>query len=96
MTHFTGLETQLTAALAYGYTVHSLHQEGAHWHCRLKIFNDSMAHPRYASGEAPHPADAVCLAIDNATEVMAWKPTLGALTRLKLLKPDLEALLKEI
>lgn len=100
MTDFSGLASMLETALNRGYTIHSFHQEGQkgflNWHCRLKIFNDSMAHPRYASGDAPHPADAVRAAIDNAETVLAWKPTLGTLTRLKALKPDLEALLKEI
>jgi len=96
MTHFDGLEVQLKRALALGYEVHSLHQDGADWHCRLKIWKTSMSIPRYASGDDRYPGDAVNKAIANAEEVLAWRPTLGTITRLKELKPSLEALLKEI
>lgn len=91
-----GLETALSSALAHGYTVHALHQEGQSWHCRLKLWHPAMSSPRYASGDAPFPSEAVIAAIVNAEAVLAWRPTLGTLTRLKALKPDLEALLKEI
>jgi hypothetical protein len=96
MTRFAGLETQLAKALALGFTVHSLHQEAAFWHCRLKIWNSSMMCPRYASGDGSYPAAAVENALHNVKAVMEWRPTLSTLTKLKALKPDLEALLKEI
>lgn len=94
MSHFTGLEAALTTAIARGYIVHSLHQEGSGWHCRLKLWH--TPHARYSYGDSTYPAEAVSIAMQNAEVVLSWKPTLGTLTRLKALKPDLEALLKEI
>lgn len=96
MTNLAGLEQQLATALNLGFTVHSLHQEGTSWHCRLRVYNNSMATPRYASGDGDYAYEAVQAALINMEAVLAWRPTLGTLTRLKALKPDLEALLKEI